>query len=54
MSRNVLYITASLLILLALGLIVVGLRTSPILWYLGLGAVALAMMLSLATHWAHD
>lgn len=57
MTHNALYVLATLLILLGLVLIVVGLGEvaglgeMPILWRAGLAAVALAMILSLATRW---
>ncbi|NLF12565.1 MAG: hypothetical protein GX597_12330 [Anaerolineaceae bacterium] len=51
MTRNHLYIAASLLSLVALALIVLGLPDRSPLWQIGLGLVALAMLLSLATRW---
>lgn len=54
MTKQKLYIIASVLILAGLALIVYGLPRQQLLWYAGLGAIALAMLLSLATHWAPD
>jgi len=51
MTRNHLYIAASLLSLVALALIVLGLPDRSPLWQIGLGLVALAMLLSLGTRW---
>ncbi len=51
MTKNHLYIAASLLSLVALALIVLGLPDRALLWQIGLGLVALAMLLSLATRW---
>ena len=51
MTRNHLYIAASLLSLVALALIVVGLPNRSPWWQIGLGLVALAMLISLATRW---
>lgn len=51
MTRNHLYIAASLLSLAALILIVLGLPDRSPLWQIGLGLVALAMLLSLVTRW---
>jgi len=45
MTRNHLYIAASLLSLVALALIVLGLPDRSPLWQIGLGLVALAMLL---------
>lgn len=53
MSKRSLQITASVLILGALGLLVAGLDSdAPMIWGAGLVAVALAMIISLATRWA--
>jgi hypothetical protein len=53
MSTRVLRIAATALILMALVLLVAGLEHgNPMVWGLGLAAVALAMLMSLATRWA--
>ena len=53
MTKRTLGIAASVLILVALALIVAGLTNElPVAWGLGLIAVALAMVMSLATRWA--
>lgn len=54
MTKQTLYIISSVLIIAGLALIVLGLQRQPALWYAGLGAVATAMLLSLATHWAPE
>jgi hypothetical protein len=52
-TKRTLQISASALILIALVLIVIGLaREQPVVWGLGLIAVAAAMIMSLATRWA--
>ena len=52
MTKRALQITASVLILVALALIVIGLADrQPVMWGLGLLAVAIAMLMSLATRW---
>lgn len=52
MTKRMLLIAASVLILVALALIVVGLAGErPLVWGLGLGAAGVAMLLSLATRW---
>lgn len=53
MTKRTLRIAASVLILVALVLIVAGLANEqPVVWGLGLIAVAIAMAMSLATRWA--
>ena len=53
MTKRTLGIAASVLILVALALIVAGLTNElPVAWGLGLIAVTLAMVMSLATRWA--
>jgi hypothetical protein len=53
MTKRTLLIAASVLILVALALIVAGLASErPVVWGLGLVAVAVAMVMSLATRWA--
>lgn len=53
MSTRVLRVAATALILVALVLLVVGLEHgNPMVWGLGLAAVALSMLMSLATRWA--
>ncbi len=53
MTKRTLGIAASVLILVALALIVAGLANElPVAWGFGLIAVALAMVMSLATRWA--
>jgi hypothetical protein len=53
MTKRELQVVASALIFVALALIVMGLANeSPIVWGLGLIAVATAMVMSLATRWA--
>lgn len=53
MTKRALLIAASDLILVALALLVVGLADElPVAWGLGLIAVAIAMIMSLATRWA--
>jgi hypothetical protein len=53
MTKRSLQISASALILVALALIVTGLGSEqPVVWGLGLVAVAAAMIMSLATRWA--
>ena len=52
MTKRTLQIGASALILVALALIVIGLMNEwPVLWGLGLLAVGVAMVMSLATRW---
>ena len=51
MSKQLLYLVASLLLLAGLALIVLGLQQENVLWQAGAGAVALAMLLSFATRW---
>jgi hypothetical protein len=52
MTKRTLQITASVLILLALVLIVIGLSNEePAVWGLGLLIVSAAMVMSLATRW---
>lgn len=53
MTRRTLRIAASILIVVALALIVTGLaHGQAVVWGLGLIAVAIAMIMSLATRWA--
>ena len=53
MTKRTLRIAASILIVVALTLIVVGLANEQaVVWGLGLIAVAIAMIMSLATRWA--
>lgn len=52
MTKQALRIAASVLILVALALIVIGLENEqPLVWGVGLVAVAAAMIMSLATRW---
>jgi hypothetical protein len=52
MTKRTLQITASILILLALQFLVIGLANErPVVWGLGLAAVAVAMTMSLVTRW---
>jgi predicted lysophospholipase L1 biosynthesis ABC-type transport system permease subunit len=50
-TRVQLYIIASILILIGLVLLVIGLNQDSILWQVGLGAIASAMLISLAGRW---
>jgi hypothetical protein len=53
MTKRTLLIAASVLILMALALIVLGLANErPVVWGLGLIAVAVAMIMSLGARWA--
>lgn len=53
MTKRTLRIAASILIVVALALIVAGLANEQaVVWGLGLIAVAIAMIMSLATRWA--
>lgn len=53
MTKRTLQIAASILIVVALALIVAGLANEQaVVWGLGLIAVAIAMIMSLATRWA--
>jgi hypothetical protein len=53
MTKRTLGIAASILIVVALALIVAGLANEQaVVWGLGLIAVAIAMIMSLATRWA--
>jgi hypothetical protein len=53
MTKRRLQIAASALILAAVALLVIGLANElPIVWGLGLIAVGIAMIMSLATRWA--
>jgi hypothetical protein len=55
MSKRRLRIVASVLILVALVLLVVGLASDQgLVWGLGLGSVAIAMAMSLATRWVGE
>lgn len=55
MSKRTLQVAATVLILVALALIVSGLSyAQPEIWGLGLIAVGMAMLMSLATRWARD
>lgn len=55
MTQRKLGIVASVLILMALALIVVGLSDEqPILWGFGLVAAGAAMLMSLLTRWARS
>ena len=52
MTKRRLQITASALIMVALVLLVIGLKNEqPVVWGLGLLFVAAAMVMSLATRW---
>ena len=53
-TRIRLFLLASELILLSLALIVLGLDVRPVLEYVGLAALGVAMWLLLATRWATD
>ena len=52
--RKWLFLTASVLILVSLALLVIGLDGQPVLWYLGLATLGVAMLLSLATRWVPE
>lgn len=54
MTKQTLHIIASVLIIAGLALIVLGLQQENLMWQAGLGAVALAMILSFATRWAPE
>lgn len=51
MTKQTFFVIASALIIAGFALLVVGLQGQPTLWYVGLGAVAVAMLLSPATRW---
>jgi predicted lysophospholipase L1 biosynthesis ABC-type transport system permease subunit len=51
MTRLQLYVVATILILIGLVFLVVGLNQDTILWQIGLGSIALAMLFSLASRW---
>lgn len=53
-TKQRLHTIASVLIVASLALIATGANGAAILWQIGLGALALAMALSFATHWARS
>jgi predicted lysophospholipase L1 biosynthesis ABC-type transport system permease subunit len=51
MTRLQLYIVATILILIGLVFLVVGLNQDTVLWQIGVGSIALALLFSLARRW---
>lgn len=54
LTKTALHIAAGILIVVALGLLVVGLQTAALLWQIGLVVLTAAMAASLATRWAPE
>jgi drug/metabolite transporter superfamily protein YnfA len=55
MTKNKLYVVASLLIIASLFLIVFGFQSDTRwVWLTGLGAITLAMLISLVTRWIEE
>jgi lysylphosphatidylglycerol synthetase-like protein (DUF2156 family) len=55
MTKNKLYVVASLLIVASLFLIVFGFQTDTrSVWLIGLAAITLAMLISLLTRWIEE
>jgi hypothetical protein len=52
MKKEMLYLMASVLILIGLALIVIGLGGTAVVWQIGLILVALAMLVSLISRWS--